>query len=38
MLSPLRRVVPTLAMFDITPLIAVAILYVIPIIIYAILL
>ena len=29
-LSPLRRVVPRLGMFDITPLIAIAILYVIP--------
>ena len=36
-LSPLRRVVPRLAMFDITPLIAIAILYIIPLIIYAIL-
>ena len=36
-LSPLRRIVPRLAMFDITPLVAVAILYVIPIIINAIL-
>ena len=36
-LSPLRRIVPRLAMFDITPLVAVAILYIIPTIIYAIL-
>jgi len=36
-LSPLRRIVPRLRMFDITPLVAVAILYVIPTIIYAIL-
>lgn len=32
-LSPLRRVVPMLGVFDITPLIAIGILYVIPIII-----
>lgn len=32
-LSPLRRVVPRLGMFDITPLIAMGILYIIPIII-----
>ena len=36
-LSPLRRVVPRVAMFDITPLVAVAILYIIPTIIYAVL-
>ncbi|MFC1986475.1 YggT family protein [Chloroflexota bacterium] len=36
-LSPLRRIVPRLGMFDITPLVAVAILYIIPTIIYAIL-
>ncbi len=36
-LSPLRRIVPRLAMFDITSLVAIAILYVIPTIIYAIL-
>ena len=36
-LSPLRKVVPRLAMFDITPLVAVAILYIIPTTIYAIL-
>jgi len=36
-LSPLRRVIPRLAMFDITPLVAVAILYIIPTIFYAIL-
>jgi len=36
-LSPLRRIVPRVAMFDITPLVAVAILYIISTIIYAIL-
>jgi len=36
-LSPLRRIVPRIAMFDITSLVAVAILYIIPIIISAIL-
>ncbi len=36
-LSPLRRIVPRLAVFDITPLVAVVILYVIPTIIRAIL-
>ncbi len=36
-LSPLRKIVPSLAMLDITPLVAVAILYIIPTIIYAIL-
>ncbi|MFC2022264.1 YggT family protein [Chloroflexota bacterium] len=36
-LSPLRRIVPRIAMFDLTPLVAVAILYIIPTIIYAIL-
>ena len=36
-LSPLRRIVPRMAMFDLTPLVAVAILYIIPTIIYAIL-
>ncbi len=36
-LSPLRRIVPRLAMFDITPLVAVVILYIIPTIINAIL-
>ena len=37
-LYPLRRVVPRLGMFDITPLIAVALLYIIPVILRAILL
>ena len=37
-LSPLRRIVPRLGMFDITPLIAVALLYIIPVILRAILL
>ena len=36
-LSPLRRIVPRLGMFDITPLVAIAILSIIPTIIYAIL-
>lgn len=36
-LSPLRRIVPRLAMFDITPLVAIAALSIIPIIIDAIL-
>jgi len=36
-LSPLRRIVPRLGMFDICPLVAVAILYIIPTIIYAVL-
>jgi YggT family protein len=36
-LSPLRRIVPRLGIFDISPLIAIAILYVIPIILKAIL-
>ncbi|MFC2011153.1 YggT family protein [Chloroflexota bacterium] len=36
-LSPLRRIIPRLAMFDITPLVAVGILYIIPTIIHAIL-
>ena len=37
LLSPLRRVVPRLGMFDITPLIAMIILYFIPSILYGIL-
>ncbi len=37
-LSPLRRIVPRLGMFDITPLIAIALLYIIPVILGAILL
>ncbi|MFC2071653.1 YggT family protein [Chloroflexota bacterium] len=36
-LSPLRRIVPKLAMFDITPMVAIAILYIIPKIIYVVL-
>ncbi|MFC2045042.1 YggT family protein [Chloroflexota bacterium] len=36
-LSPLRRIVPMLGLFDITPLIAIAIMYVIPPILNAIL-
>ena len=36
-LSPLRRIVPRLGMFDITPLLAIGILYIIPIIFKAIL-
>jgi len=36
-LSPLRRIVPRLGMFDITPLLAIFILYIIPIILRAIL-
>lgn len=37
-LSPLRRMVPRLGMFDITPLIAVVLLYIIPVTLRAILL
>jgi YggT family protein len=37
-LSPLRRVLPRIGMFDITPLIAIAILYVIPVLFRTILL
>ena len=37
-LSPLRRIVPRLGTFDITPLIAIAILYIIPVILRAVLL
>lgn len=37
-LSPLRRIVPRIAIFDITPLIAIAILYIIPVLLGAILL
>lgn len=36
-LRPLRRIVPRLAMFDITPMVAIAILYIIPLIISAVL-
>ena len=36
-LSPLRRIVPRIAMFDITPLIAIGLLYIIPMILGAIL-
>ncbi|MFC1984567.1 YggT family protein [Chloroflexota bacterium] len=38
MLSPLRRIVPRLGMFDITPIIAIALLYILPVILSAILL
>lgn len=37
-LSPLRRIVPRLGMFDITPLVAVVLLYIIPVVLRAILL
>ena len=37
-LSPLRRMVPRLGMFDFTPLIAIALLYIIPVVLRAILL
>ena len=37
-LSPLQRIIPRIAMFDITPLIAIALLYMIPVILRAILL
>ncbi len=37
LLSPLRRIIPKLNMFDITPLVAIAILYIIPLILKAIL-
>ena len=37
-LSPLRRIVPRVGLFDITPLVAIALLYVIPVILRAILL
>ena len=37
-LSPLRRIVPRLGMFDITPLITIVLLYIIPVILRAILL
>ncbi len=37
-LSPLRRIVPRLGIFDIAPLIAIALLYIIPVILSAILL
>ncbi|MFC1943826.1 YggT family protein [Chloroflexota bacterium] len=36
-LRPLRRIVPRLAMFDITPMVAIAILYIIPLIISVVL-